>query len=240
MWSAAWHGLILSAGIDIVDETGKKTMLDSAAGVEVFQNLVDLIYKHRVAPSPTQLGNNAPSLAVQLTSDRLGMAIDGQWALLDVSNSGADYGLGVLPKYEEPKTVTMGGATLINKDTKHVEEALELYVYQSDPKQVDLFASGLWMPLETAYYTDPEQIKVWTDNKAHPAEYKTAVIDYTMNNSQAYFAQRLRNIEKIDRAVASSMERLQTGKDSAKTVIDALAKQLNGGLLEGVYPSHPA
>ncbi|MFT3888767.1 MAG: extracellular solute-binding protein [Arachnia sp.] len=240
MWSGGWYGLLLSAGIDIVDESGKKTMIDSAAGIQVFQNLVDLMYKHRVAPSPTQLGNNAPSLSVQMASDRLGMAIDGQWALLDVSTAGFDFGVGVLPKYQEPKTITMGGATLIFNSTKYVEEALELYVFQSDPTQVDLFSSGLWMPLEEDYYTDPEQIKKWADNAAHPAEYKTAVIDYTLNNSHAYFAQKLRNIDKIDRAISASMERLQTGKDPVQTVIGDLAKQLNGGLLEGVYPSHPA
>ena len=79
MWSGAWYGLLLSNGVDVVDESGTTTQLNSPEAVQVFQNLVDLMHVHRVAPSPTQLGNNAPSTPAQLASDRLGMAIDGQW-----------------------------------------------------------------------------------------------------------------------------------------------------------------
>ena len=55
------------------------------------------------------------------------------------------------------------------------EEAVELYLFHNDPTKVDLFSSGLWMPLEKKYYTDQADIDFWTKNDVHPPEYRTAV-----------------------------------------------------------------
>jgi multiple sugar transport system substrate-binding protein len=102
MWSGQWYGLLLSAGVDFLDESGKKTMINSGEAIKMFEDIIALMYDHRVAPSPTQLGNNAPGLNVMLQSDRVAMAIDGQWALLDISQSKTDYGIGVLPSRGTP------------------------------------------------------------------------------------------------------------------------------------------
>ncbi|CAM3629643.1 extracellular solute-binding protein [Occultella aeris] len=237
MWSAAWYGLLLSNGVDVVDESGTTTQLNSPEAVEVLQNLVDLMHVHRVAPSPTQLGNNAPSTPSQLASDRLGMAIDGQWALLDISGADFEYGIGVLPSYGTPSTASMGGAIGISAETEHLDEALELYTYQSDPSVVSLFSSGLWMPVEEKYYTDDELVKVWIDNDAHPEEYRTAVVDYTVSSSKRYFAERMKNFEEIDKVIVPAMERIQTGEEDVQTVMDEVAGQLNDGMLQGFYPN---
>ncbi|TDX03563.1 sugar ABC transporter substrate-binding protein [Kribbella sp. VKM Ac-2566] len=232
-----WHPLLLSRGIDFADETGRKSMLDTPEAIEVFQNLADLMYKHRVAPTPAQLGNNAPSTTVQLKTRRVAMVIDGQWTLLDLAQGKLEFGMGVLPKYAKPMTITLGGATAIFSSTKHVEEAVELYLFHDNPTKVDLFSTGLWMPLEKRYYTDPKDIDVWTKNDAHPPEYKTAAIDYTVNNSAPYFYQKLRNIEAIDKVLTPAIQVIQQGKTPAAEVLKPLAAKLNGGLLKGTYPT---
>lgn len=237
MWSGAWYGLLLSNGVDVVDEAGTTTALNSPEAVEVLSNLVDLMHEHRVAPSPTQLGNNAPSTPAQLASGRLAMAMDGQWALLDISQQDFEAGVGVLPSYGTPATASMGGAIGISATTEHVDEALELYTYQSDPTVVSLFASGLWMPVEEKYYTDDELVRAWTDNEAHPPEYRTAVVDYTLSSSTRYFAERMRNYEEIDKVISPAMERIQTGEEDVQTVMDEVAEQLNDGMLQGFYPN---
>lgn len=236
-WPGTWYGLLLSTGADFLDESGTKTMINSSEAIKMFEDIVALRYEHRVAPTPAQLGNNAPGLTVQLQSDRVAMAIDGQWALLDIAQSKTDYGIGVLPSYGTPMTTTMGGPTAIFNSTKALETALELYLYQSDPTKSDLFSTGLWMPLEKKYYTDPEFIKVWTDNPAHPPEYKTAVIDYTLNNSKAYFYQKTKNIEAIDPLLVPAIEQIWTQKDTPANVLNALAAKLNDGILKGRYPT---
>ena len=236
-WAGTWYGLLLSTGADFLDESGTKTMINSGEAIKMFEDIVALRYEHRVAPTPAQLGNNAPGLTVQLQSDRAAMAIDGQWALLDIAQSKTDYGIGVLPSYGTPMTTSMGGPTAVFKTTEALEAALELYIYQSDPTKVDLFSTGLWMPLESKYYTDPEAIKLWTDNPAHPPEYKTAVIDYTLNNSRAYFYQKTKNIEAVAPLLEPAIEQIWTQKDTPANVLNALAAKLNDGVLQGRYPT---
>ncbi len=236
-WPGTWYGLLLSTGADFLDESGTKTMINSGEAIKMFEDIVALSAEHRVAPTLAQLGNNAPGLTVQLQSDRVAMAIDGQWALLDIAQSKTDYGIGVLPSYGTPMTTSMGGPTAIFTSTKALESALELYLYQSDPTKSDLFSTGLWMPLENKYYTDAEAMKVWIDNPAHPPEYKTSVVDYTLNNSKAYFYQKTKNIENVAPLLEPAIEQIWTGKGTPTDVLNALAAKLNDGVLQGRYPT---
>jgi multiple sugar transport system substrate-binding protein len=237
MNALVWHPLLLSRGLNFMDESATKTTVDSAAAIGVFQDLADLMYKHRVAPTPAQLGNNAPSTTVQLKTRRVAMAIDGQWALLDLAQGNLDFGMGVLPRYDKPMTITVGGATAIFASTKHQQEAVELYLYHDNPRNVSLFSSGLWMPLEKRYYTNEKDVASWIDNKAHPPEYRHAAVDYAMNNSAPYFYQKLRNIEAIDKVLTPAIEVIQEGKTPAAKVLKPLAAKLNDGILRGAYPS---
>ena len=236
MTAVVYHPLLLSRGIDFTDEAATKCMLDSPEAIGVFQDLADLMFKHRVAPTPAQLGANAPSTTVQLKTRRVAMVIDGQWTLLDLSKGDIDFGIGVLPSYGKPMTITLGGATAIFSSTQHEQEAVELYLYHDNPTKVDLFGSGLWMPLEKRYYTDQKDIDVWTKNDVHPPEYRTAVVDYTLNNSAPYFYQKLRNIEAIDKVLTPAIQVIQQGKIPAAEVLKPLAAKVNG-LLKGSYPT---
>ena len=175
---------------------------------------------------------------MQLKTRRVAMVIDGQWTLLDLAQGKLEFGMGVLPKYDKPMTITLGGATAIFSSTKHEQEAVELYLFHDNPTKVDLFSTGLWMPLEKRYYTDQKDIDVWTKNDAHPAEYRTAGVDYTINNSAPYFYQKLRNIDAIDKVLTPAIQVIQQGKTPAADVLKPLAAKLNGSLLQGTYPTN--
>jgi multiple sugar transport system substrate-binding protein len=235
-----WYPLVRSNGGDIVDESGKKYTLNSPECIEVFQNLQDLIYEHRVAPSPAQLGGgegtNAPTTTVQLQTKRVAMAIDGQWVLLDIAQSDVDYGIGVLPSYQEPITMQAGSCRVLSADTKYPEEAIELYVFSVDGENSDLFQQGLWMPVETKYYDDIESINSWIKNPAHPPEYKTAAVDYRINNSVRDYTQLLRNIPAISEVLTPAIQQIETGKVPAQQVLDALQDKVEP-LLQGWYPT---
>jgi multiple sugar transport system substrate-binding protein len=233
--SYGWYPLLRSNGGDIVDESGMKYTLNSPESVEVFQNLQDLIYTHRVAPTPAQTGNNAPTTTVQLQTRRIAMAIDGQWVLLDMAQSDLDYGIGVLPKFGEPTTIGFAAASVAFKGD-HDDEAVELYLFHNDPRYVDLYKDGLWMPLEEKYYRDPAEIDSWTKNDAHPPEFRTAVVDYTLDNSVPWFEQRLKNMPAITEVLTPAIQQIQTGKLKAKEVLDALQAKVEP-LLQGYYPT---
>lgn len=232
---AGWYALLRSNGGDFTDETGTKYLLDTPEAIEVFQRLQDLIYEHRVCPTPAQLGNNAPTTTVQLQTRRIAMTIDGQWVLLDMWQSDLEYGIGVLPKFQEPMTVGFGAATVAFTG-EHDDKTMELYAFHNDPEYVDLYKSGLWMPLERKYYEDPEAIDSWIDNEAHPPEYRTAVVDYTLHHSVPVFDQRLKNIDAINEVLTPAIQQIQTGKAPAKEVLTALRPKVEP-LLQGRYPS---
>jgi multiple sugar transport system substrate-binding protein len=232
----SWEGFLRSNGASFVDETGRKCLLDAPEAIEVFQNLQDLMYEHRVAPTPVQLGNNAPATNVQLQTKRIAMAIDGQWILLDMAESKVPFGIGVLPSYQEPSTVQLGGASVVFTGSKHPEEAIELFMFHNDPQYVDLFKDGLWMPLEKKYYTEPEAIDSWVDNDVHPPEYETAVVDYTLNHASTVFTQRLKNMDNISEVLTPALQQIEGGKQSAKEVLTAVTPKIDE-LLQGWYPT---
>lgn len=235
-----WYPLIRSNGGDVTDETGTKYTLNSPECVKVFQDLQDLVYKHRVAPSPAQLGggadgSNAPTTTVQLQTKRVAMAIDGQWTLLDMGESDLKYGIGVLPSYQEPITQEAGSCRVMSAATKDPDKAIELYAYSVDGASSDLFKKGLWMPVETKYYSDNAAIDSWIKNDVHPPEYRTAAVDYRLNNSVRDFTQVLKNIPAIQEVLTPAIEQIATGKSPAKTVLDALQAKVEP-LLQGRYP----
>lgn len=64
---------------------------------------------------------------LQLQTHPIAMEIGGQWEMLDIAQTpGLSYGVGVPPRYHKPYTTSLGGATVIFKSTKHLQESLEL------------------------------------------------------------------------------------------------------------------
>ena len=144
----------------------------------------DLIYVHHVAPTPAQL-ESLPAANIMMQSGKVAMAISGHWEILDYSQLGFDWSLAVLPYFDEPTTIVLGSPSVIFASTEHPEAAFEFYKFHNDPTQVDLYAKGLWMPLQLSYYTDPEMTAQWLDAipGVYPPEARDVLIDYTLNNT---------------------------------------------------------
>ncbi|HET7091049.1 MAG TPA: sugar ABC transporter substrate-binding protein [Anaerolineae bacterium] len=180
---SAWYSyppFIYSNGGEIVNEDGTRLMIDSPEAVEAIQRLADLMWVEHVTPTPAQQERLPPSDALFQTG-QLAMDIRGQWKLLDyASMEGLRYGVAVLPKMKEAKTLIFGSPTVIFSGTQHLEAAIKFYKFHNDPRVVDLFAQGLWMPLQLSYYTDPQAIASWIDNPAHPPESRQAIVDYAL------------------------------------------------------------
>lgn len=234
-YGAAWYGFLRGNGGDIADEQGRKCLLDAPEAIEVFQNLQDLVYKHRVAPGPGQLaatGDDVPGTNILLKTKRVAMVVDGHWSLLDMNESKVDYGIGVLPKYGEPFTASqVAGASAVFAGTKHVEEAVELFAFHIDPRYVDLYQQGLWMPQEKKYYEDQAAIDSWTKNAAHPQEFRTAVVDYARDHGVPDFRNRLKNLSAISSDLLTpALQELETGKRSAAEVLKEVAPKITAQL----------
>lgn len=231
----SWSPFLESNGASIVGDDGKYA-LNKPEAVEVFQKLQDLIYKEHVAPDLiTQ--QNMPDNHVRLQTRKVAMVVDGTWALLDMANDKKlNWSIGVLPKLKEPKTVILAGATVVFNSTKHPKEALQFYLYHNNPEQVDLYKSGLWMPIEDSYYTDPAKIQSWTDNPAHPPEFKQAGIDYARGYAVKSPSTAIKNWPDINAKLTPGLDLIWTNKKSAQEALDGLEKELQP-LLQGRYPN---
>lgn len=228
--------LLESNGAGILDESGTKYALNSPESVEVFQKLQDLIYTHHVSPDLIQQ-QNMPDNHVRLQTRKVAMVLDGTWALLDLTNNKKlKWGIGVLPKLKEPKTVILAGTTVVFNSTKHPKEALEFYLYHNNPEQVDLYKTGLWMPTEDKYYSEEEAIKSWTDNEAHPVEFRQAGIDYTKGYAVKSPSTAIKNWPEINSKLAPGLDLIWTNKKSAQEALDELESQIQP-LVQGVYPN---
>ena len=178
-----WFGyfpFIYSNGGEVVNEAGTRLQLDSPEAVEAIQRLGDLMWVHHVMPTPRQQ-RQLPASDALMQTGQLAMDIRGQWKLLDYAGmEGLDFGVAVLPKMKQPRTIILGSPTVIFAGTSHLEAAITFYKFHNDPQVVDLFARGLWMPLQKSYYTEPGAIAAWIDSPAHPPGSQDAIVSYTL------------------------------------------------------------
>lgn len=230
-----WYPLLLSNGGSLTNEAGTEYALDSSAATEVFQNLQDLIYTHHVLPTPAQLGSTPPTTTSQLESKRAAMAIDGQWQLLDLGQSSLNYGVGVLPSYQEPTTLAVCSAMVVPEASKRKEEALELLVYLSRPENVTLYETGLWMPGLQEYYNDESAIDKWLSDDVHPEEYRTAVVDYMRDHGESDYHRWLKNQAEIDNRLTPGLDALAQNETNAEETLGNLKDEIQP-LLKGAYP----
>ncbi|MEU0483021.1 extracellular solute-binding protein [Streptosporangium sp. NPDC006013] len=236
-YGPAWYGFLRGNGADIADEKGTRCLLDTPEAIEVFQNLQDLVHKHRVGPGPGQLaatGDDPPGTNILLKTKRVAMVVDGHWSLLDMVDSKVDFGIGVLPKYQEPLTAThVAGASAVFAGGENVEKAVELFVFHNDPSYVDLFKQGLWMPQERKYYEDQAAIDSWIKNEVHPPEFRTAVVDYALKHGVPTYGPRLKNLEKIASEVLTpALQQIELGERGAGEILRTAAPKITA-LLQG-------
>jgi multiple sugar transport system substrate-binding protein len=216
-----FYPFIFSNGGQVVNENGTRLLLDSPEAVEAMQSLADLMWVQHVSPTPAQ-DTNLPGYVTMLQTGNLAMHISGQWTLLDYSSvKNLKFGVAVLPKFGTPFTVVLGSPTVIFADTKNKEAAIRFYKFHNNPEAVDLFARGLWMPLQEVYYTVPGKMESWLDNPAHPVEMRPVFTDYIVNHSTPLPSYYLRNYaEVLDKAIRPAIEKIWNNEASAAAALE--------------------
>ncbi len=223
----AYMPLVQSNGGDYVTSDGKFG-LAQPEGLEVIQNLADLITKYGVSPSPAEV-KSLPSTAVSLTTKQAAIIMIGQWVNLDLGKSGVDYGVGVLPNMGEYKTSPGWGTLGIFKSTKHPEEAYLLWKWLVNPENsLELYKSGVWMPLMKNWYTDETLIAKWAKgNPAHPEGFVDAVLKPVLNNLVQHPSATVKNFAKIDALVQPALERIYMGQQTAEQAMKQIEPEVD-------------
>ncbi len=211
-----FYPFISSNGGQMSNDQGTRLLLDAPEASEAMQKMADLMWVEHAAPTPAQ-DHNLPGYVTMLQTGNLAMHISGQWSLLDYASvKDLRFGVAVLPRFKNPVTVVLGSPTVIFAATKNKEAAIRFYKFHNNPEAVDLFARGLWMPLQKIYYTEPAKMKFWLDNPLHPPETRPAFTDYIVNYSRPLPSYYLRNYAQVlDVALRPAIDRIWNNEASA-------------------------
>lgn len=229
------YPLLLSNDVHLFDKKGTMTTAASAGSVKVFQTIADLVTKHRVAPTPAQASNFGASVSLLLASKRVAMAMDGAWSLLDLSQSSVNYETAPLPKFQEFKNSIVSGATVAFAKGPHTAFATKMLTDLADPTQSDLYTKGLWMPMQSAYYTDEDKISLWIDPKVHKRGFRTAVVDSLLKHAETYPIYSLRNFSQIESTIQGTFSTMFATAGSVRPQMQQTADAVNG-LMQGAFP----
>jgi multiple sugar transport system substrate-binding protein len=234
LWDMPLFAIIRSNGGDVFSEDWHSLTLDSPEFYDALQQIADLMNTHHVKPAYTTSpgGIAAMSTDSALLSGKVAMAMDGQWVLETLNKvrkeQGLKFGIGVLPYLKKPVTAAVGGPIIAFKTTRHPVEAKQLVSFIMDPKQTpDYIHGGLWMPNEKRWYTQPDLLADWINNDNHPAEYKTAVVDYSLSSvTRPMPIYRVPGWPGMWQLLNPALEQIWLGKANPQQAIKAVLPQV--------------
>ncbi|ACQ79726.1 extracellular solute-binding protein family 1 [Beutenbergia cavernae DSM 12333] len=229
------HSLFASNGLSLFNEDGTECLIASPEAIEVVQALSDLIYTHRVAPTPAQASAMGSGSALLLESGRVAMVMGGQWSLIDLAAGDLEYGLGVHPTFGVPAICVVGGANAAFVDSGNEDLALEWMAYEASPETVSLYRDGLWMPMEEKYYTDDELISTWVNDDVHTPAYRTACVDPLVQHGVPYFSFKIKNFPEIEGVLGGGIAPIFAEQTDVAAALEALAAEV-APLMQGAYP----
>ena len=227
-----WPIVTYSNGGGLMSPDGKELWINKPESIEALQTLANLYIKEKVAPSMSDR-SAMPSLDLTLLTNKVAMATSGQWEMgVSLNNSlkdGLDYGVGVLPKMKKALTYNTGAPFGIFSTTKHLDSSLAwIKWWSAEENQWSLITGGILMPVLAKWYKTEDAMRQWADHPPRPAfsMYKTAVIDYAMNNAIQVPWYYFNGYQGLDDILSSGIDAVWNGKTSAKDYITSIMPKL--------------
>lgn len=226
---AHFDNYVFSNGGRVLDDN-LQYVLDSPEAIEAIQRFADLRLTNQVAAQGTVLETMGMNAWQMLATGRIAMIQDGNWALLDLAQMDFDFGVGVLPKLQEPATVTGSSWTGIYADTKFPDESWQLLHYLNlDEYQAHLVRVGLWGVSHQTLLT-PEGIKSWWDPDVHPEGWLTLEQDYKFN--YGHVIPNTVGLLETTTMLTQELSQVWTGAMTAEALLSDLVPRLNQTLEE--------
>jgi multiple sugar transport system substrate-binding protein len=235
-WYATGYSVLMgSQGADYTNADGTAlAIFDDPAMADSIQKLADLIYVHHVAPSPSQ-SSSMPGMVDAFATGAYAMNINGHWNNLNLMTEGVDYDLMPVPKTDKPFTRLMGGCLSILSSTQHPKEAWEFYKFMADPENtLSMIDNGLWMPMSTEWYTNPELIAKWAQTEGHPAHYVPVVVEGMLKYAQPLWQFNVKNFPKMEAIIGPALDTVWLGERTAAEALASVKDQVIP-LFEGRY-----
>lgn len=168
------HMMLAFANIPFISEDRKTFELASEEGIAAVQAIADMINVYHVCPSPSVSDALGGSVA-SLNNGMIGTCFYGNWSCADFAAAGTPFNCGVTPLMSSADgyhAIEACGPTCIFKKCENMDLAWDFYKYVVNLSYNDTFySSGISIPVMRTWLEDPENVKSWTDNDAHPSGY---------------------------------------------------------------------
>lgn len=235
---------IRSNGGEVFSDDWKTVTWDKTENIEAYQMVADLMNKHFVKPAYTTTAGGVGSLSTgnALLSGKVAMVQDGQWVLETLNkmrkSDGLKFGIGVLPVHKKPVTTAVGGPIIAYKSSKSPAEAKKLVSFIMDPINTPAYIEGgLWMPNEKRWYKQQDLLDKWIKNDNHPAEYKTAVVDYSLNCvTKPMPIYRIPGWSSMMDIITPTLEQVWLNKKTAADAIKEAAPKVKAQFEKAILP----
>ena len=222
-----------SNGGGFFNEDYSELYVNTPENADAIQKIADLMNVEHVMCTPDASANSM-DIASCFLSNSVAMVLEGQWQLQSLAiaaeEDGVVYDIAALPSMGIPTTGNTGGPCVVFNTTKHPEEAMLLCSYMLNTDFVmEFINNGLWQPVNEIWYTDAELQDRWMTEGVHPAGYKDAVIDGTLNYMvpTGYFHVGCYNeLNSLWKSVRDSIWLGETTAEEALASIDAQAHKV--------------
>lgn len=131
-----WPHFLATYGASVFSEDGTRCTIDSPEAIQAIQTMTDLVYRHRVTPSPVEdasmqsAGGWGSGTINLFGAKRAAMALGGRWWLANLRKvKGLELGVVESPYGTVRACSSVGRATLINKNSPRRREALRFIEY---------------------------------------------------------------------------------------------------------------
>lgn len=214
-----WLPFLYSAGGSIGTEDGMASALASPETIDAVTKLTDLINVHKVAPTPAVVGS-MPTTAAMMKADQLAMYPDGAFAIPALNEAEVDYGVALLPKIKEAKTITWTAHYVVSARQAHKQESYDFLSWFVDPVTNPLVLQhGLPSNKE---FLNNEKAKL---NEIYGEENANTIVGAINDTATVPENITLKNFGKIaDQHFTPAMDKVTYGEASAETVL----KELDG------------
>lgn len=163
------QALLYANGTSIATDDGMALEITKEKGLEVIQNIADLSFVHKCAPSFGATKSAFSNATVMLMNNQLGMLIDGAYMFPNFQNENYDVGVTALPVIgDTPSSIAWAAAYVMGNDTKVEDAAFTFYKYLLDFNNVvdaskkNNTGMGI-LPHTKSTYSDPELNAKWID-----------------------------------------------------------------------------
>lgn len=219
----------LSNGGGYYSADGTACTINSKETADAIQAIADLTLKYHCAPEISDASN---SLNTSLGTEKVVMSTDGAWNVGTFLGPDAqfEYGVGVLPYFQNKVTICTGGPNVVFSQTEHPQEAMTwLKWYYQEENSWSLIEAGTWMPILESWYTYQALTDKWINNENFPEHdmYQSAVVDYARDNSQSTAWYYVNGTEEFNSTLTMALSYVWTGDQTAQEALDEYAEELN-------------